>query len=136
MLIRKTRGRIWHLILWIVLVPILDSGGLVYGQHFGRIVVESKTRRVSPVPGDFSFDVTRHTVPLNEFRGGGPPKDGIPSLVDPSFVLSEEAQGLHPRDMVLGVHLEGASKAYPIRILNWHEIINDRIAGRPVLVSW
>lgn len=80
--------------------------------------------------------MTQHTVPLSEIRGGGPPKDGIPALVDPAIVSPANACGLHPQDQVLGVHLEGLSKAYPIRILNWHELVNDQIGGRPILVTW
>ena len=122
--------------LGIVFRLILSCGSLAYGQLPDRVIVESKTRTISPVPGDFSFDVMRHTVPLSEIRGGGPPKDGIPALVDPAIVSPANARGLHPQDQVLGVHLEGLSKAYPIRILNWHELVNDQIGGRPILVTW
>jgi len=115
---------------------ILSCGNPAFGQLPAQVTVEPKTRTIAPVPGDFSFDVTRHTVPLNEIRGGGPPKDGIPALTDPSFASSTEARGLHSQDLILGVHLEGVSKAYPIRILNWHELVNDQIGGRPILVTW
>lgn len=115
---------------------ILGCSSLASGQLPDRVIVESKTRTISPVPGDFAFDVTRHTVPLNEIRGGGPPKDGIPALVDPAFVSPANARELHPQDSVLGVYLGGFSKAYPIRILNWHELVNDQIGARPILVTW
>ena len=115
---------------------IVSGGSPAYGQLPEKVIEESKTRSISPLPGGFSFDVTRHTVPLDEIRGGGPPKDGIPALVDPAFVSPANARELHPQDQVLGVHLAGYSKAYPVRILNWHELVNDQIGGRPILVTW
>ena len=105
-------------------------------QSGSQIITEPKRRVVSTQPGDVEFDVTRHTVPLREIRGGGPPTNGIPALIDPEFVSAEDADSLRPKDTVLGVSLNGAAKAYPIRILNWHELVNDRIGARPVLVTW
>ena len=133
---QERHRRIKRVALGFLFGLILSCGSPVFGQLPARVIVESKTRTISPVPGDFSFDVTRHTLPLDEIRGGGPPKDGIPALTDPSFASSKEARGLHSQDLILGVHLEGVSKAYPIRILNWHELVNDEIGGRPILVTW
>lgn len=83
------------------------------------------------------FDVTRHNIPLEEIRGGGPPKDGIPSLTNPQFVSAKEAgKFLLSWDRVLGVEHNGVAKAYPIKILNWHEVVNDTIADKPIAVSW
>jgi uncharacterized protein DUF3179 len=83
------------------------------------------------------FDVSRHSVPLNEIVGGGPPKDGIPALDAPKFVAADQARKfLSDRDRVLGVALAGGAKAYPIRILNWHEIVNDEINGHPITITW
>jgi uncharacterized protein DUF3179 len=83
------------------------------------------------------FDVTRHSVPLNEIIGGGPPKDGIPALDAPKFVPPPKAKDfLSDSDRVLGVAIAGTAKAYPIRILNWHEIVNDEINGHPITVTW
>lgn len=90
-------------------INIISFGALAYAQHPNGVIEESRTRKISPVPGDFSFDVTRHTVPLDEIHGGGPPKDGIPALVEPSFVSAAEVRSLHSQDVVLGVHL-GASR--------------------------
>lgn len=82
------------------------------------------------------FDYSKHSIPINEIHGGGPPKDGIPALFDPKFILAKEASYLNPSDRVLGLYLNGEAKAYPIRILNWHELVNDTVGGRDVLVSY
>jgi hypothetical protein len=82
-------------------------------------------------------DFSNHSVPLDEFVGGGPPKDGIPSIDDPEFVSIEEADRfLDPREPVAVVEVDGAVRAYPIQILIWHEIVNDEIAGQPVAVTY
>ena len=109
---------------------------IAQGTGTPQVITEPKQRLIRTAPGDSPFDVTRHIIALKEIRGGGPPKDGIPALLEPSFISPAEATSLRPQDIVLGVSMEGTSKAYPIRILNWHELVNDRIGARPILVSW
>ena len=82
------------------------------------------------------FDVTQHDISLEEIQEGGPPRDGIPALTDPEFVWAEDADFLLSWDRVLGVVHDGVAKAYPIKILNWHEVVNDTVAGKPITVSW
>lgn len=70
-------------------------------------------------------------------ESGGPSKDGIPSIDDPSFVSAADADGyLNPGDVVFGVASDRARKAYPQRILVWHEICNDSIEGTPVSITY
>lgn len=82
------------------------------------------------------FDYSKHNIPISEIHSGGPAKDGIPALYDPKFILASEANYLNPSDRVLGLRLKGEAKAYPIRILNWHELVNDTVGGKDVLVSY
>ncbi len=82
------------------------------------------------------FDLSRHSVPLSEIRSGGPPKDGIPAITAPVFVRASEASFMKDSDRVLGVAVKGGAKAYPVKILNWHEAVNDSIAGLPILATW
>ncbi len=82
-------------------------------------------------------DFSKHTVPLSEIKSGGPPKDGIPAIDDPSFVSVDEADGwLEDPEPIATVRRGGETKAYPLRILTWHEIVNDRIGGDPVSVTF
>jgi hypothetical protein len=69
-------------------------------------------------------------------RSGGPPKDGIPSIDDPSFVDPGDAGFLAPGDPVFGVVRDGVAKAYSQKILAQHEIVNDVLAGDPVAVTY
>ena len=76
-------------------------------------------------------------VPKDQILSGGPPKDGIPALSNPKVVTANTAdQWLKPNDTVLGIVLDGQARAYPIRILNWHEIINDSINNHRVVINY
>jgi len=82
------------------------------------------------------FDLSRSSVPREEIFSGGPPKDGIPALTDPAVASADEATYLRPNDRVLGVVIGAQARAYPIRILNWHEVVNDRLSGMPIAVTY
>ena len=75
-------------------------------------------------------------IPLKEIRSGGPGRDGIPSLDNPVFVTADNARFLKSKDRVLGVELNGVQRAYPIRILNYHEIVNDTLGGQPIVITY
>lgn len=83
-------------------------------------------------------DFSRTTVESwTEILSGGPPKDGIPALDAPEFVSVGQKRGLEPREPVIALELPGARpRAYPIRYLTWHEIVNDSIAGVPIAVTF
>jgi len=82
------------------------------------------------------FRIDNALVPEEEIKSGGPGKDGIPALMNPVFVDADDATFLSDRDRVLGISLNGVTRAYPIRILNYHEIVNDVLNGAPVVVSY
>lgn len=82
------------------------------------------------------FDTSRHSVPLDEILAGGPPKDGIPAISAPRFVAADAATFLPSDDRVIGVDQEGVVKAYPLRILNWHEVVDDAIGTSPIAVTY
>ena len=89
------------------------------------------------VPTHADWDFSRHSIPIEEIRGGGPPRDGIPALFNPEYITARAADSLlKPEEKVLGLTLKGVSRAYPIRIMSHHELVNDEIAGTPYLVSW
>lgn len=91
-----------------------------------------------PFPtSDWETDFSTHSAPLDEFVGGGPPKDGIPSIDDPDFVSVGEADGfLAAREPIAVVELGGEVRGYPLQILIWHEIVNDEIGGEPIAVTY
>jgi len=82
------------------------------------------------------FDLSNSSLPINEILHGGPPRDGIPAIDRPKFVTVNKATFLQDDDRVLGVYRNGIAKAYSIRILNWHEIVNDVFSDEPIVVSF
>jgi hypothetical protein len=83
-----------------------------------------------------AFNLDNAIVPKEEILSGGPPKDGIPALLNPIFIGPSEADFLKPADKVIGVKLGGEARAYPIKILNLHEVVNDTINGIPIAVTF
>ncbi len=72
-----------------------------------------------------------------EILSGGPPKDGIPALDDPQFIRVAEEDRIGPREPVIAVEIDGAEpRAYPIRYLTWHEIVNDTVGDVPIAVTF
>ncbi len=82
------------------------------------------------------FDLSALSVPREFVAHGGPPRDGIPALTDPKFIAAEQADFLRPEDRVLALTQQGIAKAYPIAILTWHELVNDRFGDTPVVVTY
>jgi Protein of unknown function (DUF3179) len=78
----------------------------------------------------------KHTVPLSEFAPGGPGKDGIPAIDRPKFVSVSKVHFLDAREPVVELAVNGDVRAYPLQILIWHEIVNDRVGGIPVTVTF
>ena len=74
-------------------------------------------------------------IDLAQLLDGGPPKDGIPSIDQPSFDTASTTP-FGENDLVVGVVINGEAKAYPFNILNWHEIVNDTIGGVTVTVTY
>lgn len=66
-------------------------------------------------------------IPKSDVKDGGPGKDGIPSIDDPIFVLadSQAADFIRDDDLVVGIEIGNEIRAYPHRVLDWHEIVND-----------
>ncbi|MAG91163.1 hypothetical protein CMO83_00640 [Candidatus Woesearchaeota archaeon] len=85
----------------------------------------------------FLPDGTPYLIHPNQIRGGGPPKDGIPSIDNPSFVTVQEAdEWLEDNETGIAIIHKGVKRFYPFQILVWHEIVNEKIANDPILVTY
>jgi hypothetical protein len=80
-------------------------------------------------------DFSKHAVPLDEIISGGVSKDAIRSIDDPEFYRFEQVEGLSPTEPVIGLVINGDARAYPLRFLTRHEIVNDIVGGVPVAVT-
>ena len=93
----------------------------------------------SPPPPDaasWDTDFSKHSVSLDEFQSGGPPKDGIPAIDIPQFTPAKEVDWLGEREPLILVEVGRETRAYPIQILMWHEIANDQIGDVPIAVTF
>ena len=77
-----------------------------------------------------------HEIRLEEIVWGGVLKDGIPALVNPTHVAAADASYLGNDELVFGVEIAGDARAYPLRILDWHEMFNDVVGGVPVALAY
>ncbi len=82
------------------------------------------------------FDISNTLIPADEIHAGGPDKDGIPAITHPRFEQADQVRWLKADALVLALTWHGAERAYPLPILNWHEVVNDRIAGNPILITY
>jgi hypothetical protein len=85
----------------------------------------------------FDTNLEKRSIDLSELIPGGPGKDGIPSIDHPKFVSQEDAsEWLQGREPVISLEINGEARAYPIQILMWHEIVNDILGGKSVVVTF
>jgi hypothetical protein len=75
-------------------------------------------------------------IRISEIYWGGVPVDGIPPLDNPTMVAPGEADYLVDEDLVFGLEIDGDARAYPLRILGWHEMMNDVVGGVPVALAY
>ena len=82
------------------------------------------------------FDLSNSSIPKKLIHSGGPGKDGIPSINKPRFVNNAHADFLKSDDRILGVTIDGIAKAYPVKILDRHEIVNDHFGDRKIVITY
>ncbi len=120
---------------------LAGCGSLLGGGDNNDAELDADTKR-ELATADFDTsqwktNFAKHSVPLTDFSSGGPPRDGIPPIDDPKFISVKEAdEFLDDGEPVIVVEIDGKARAYPIQILTWHEIVNDKLNGEPILVSY
>lgn len=77
-------------------------------------------------------------IPKGEVKDGGPGKDGIPSIDSPKFVNASDsgASFLVDEDLIVGVVIGDDIKAYPHKIMDWHEVVNDEIGSNFITINY
>ena len=98
---------------------------------------DDRPGRLKSATSTWNTNWNRHTIDYNDLLSGGPPRDGIPSIDDPSFVSPSQAQAwLADNEPVIALDIDGQARAYPLQILTWHEIVNDTVGDVPVAVTF
>ena len=129
-----------RVLLALVLGATLLAAGCAGGESAREATGDNPSADL--IAGEVRFDTTgwrtdfsRRAVPLDEFISGGPPRDGIPPIDDPTFVPIG-VEPIEDAEPVISVAAGDSARAYPIRIMIWHEIVNDRIGDRPIAVTF
>ncbi|MGH2428630.1 MAG: DUF3179 domain-containing (seleno)protein, partial [Candidatus Limnocylindria bacterium] len=91
---------------------------------------------IDPAIGEFLADPGDAAIRIEEIVWGGVRVEGIPPLEQPAMLAADEASYLEPDEPVFGIALDGEARAYPLRIMDWHEMANDTIAGVPFSLAY
>lgn len=83
----------------------------------------------------FHEDIQR-SIRLDEIVWGGVRKDGIPALTNPELIEADQADYIRDNELVFGISINGDTRAYPYRFMDWHEMLNDTIGGVPVSLAY
>jgi hypothetical protein len=105
----------------------------------GAIILTEDTRsdRLRAFTSHWQTNWERRIVSYDEIFYGGVPRDGIPSIDAPLFVNSQEAgEWLADNEPVVAFVHNGDARAYPLQILTWHEIVNDKVGNLPVAITF
>jgi Protein of unknown function (DUF3179) len=131
--------------LWLLLVivtacspaRVTGTNRATTGGHSSAAQPICDVAQASVSRAGWRTDFTRCLVSLSEFRGAGPPRDGIPPVDRPKFESVGQADSwLQAREPVIYLEVGGEARAYPLQIMTWHEIVNDEVAGTPVSVTF
>ena len=83
-----------------------------------------------------STDFSKSSVDFKSIIGGGPPKDGIPSIDKPVFLPASKITTLSDTEPVITMVVGADARAYPLQVLMWHEIVNDTVGGMPLVITY
>jgi hypothetical protein len=92
--------------------------------------------KIDPQFAGFLKDDHPSRIRVEEIQWGGVLVDGIPALDNPLMISADEANYLESSEPVFGITLNGDARAYPLRILDWHEMANDVVGGEPVSLAY
>jgi hypothetical protein len=102
----------------------------------GQIASTPEEDTLSALTNRFHAEHPDPLIDPDEVISGGPPPDGIPPIDEPKFLLAEEIDFLQDTEPVLALTVGDESRAYPVQVMIWHEIVNDTIDGVPVTVTY
>ncbi len=131
----------WLLVISFILVSVIFISQTVYLLYTRNQNIIGDGRNVET----YQFDLTTCLVPKDQIVAGGAIKDFVPALIDSPMITPEEVEEFNDEergkylvsnDIVFGVEINGDMRAYPMRVLVWHEIVNDVVGGVPIAVTY
>ena len=94
------------------------------------------SNRIDKNFNQFFYPGLKKRIRLGEIVWGGVRKDGIPALTNPKLITANEADYITDKELVFGISINGDTRAYPYRFMDWHEMLNDTIGGVPVSLAY
>ncbi len=126
-ILRQAQGRLFRLFIALLLGGLVVAAPPAHAEPANLELWQSEFAKT---------DFSRATVPLDEIRDDGNFRDTIQPINSPRFQAVSELTAMGPLEPVLSLIINGDARAYPLRLLLWHEIVNDVVGGVPVLVSY
>ena len=121
---QKMKPIVTAVLLVLVILPVLPALGQ---RHFDTDILKDT----------FAFDAsTPRSVDFDKLVQACPVRDCIRSIDNPRFVTADQAGFLNDEDLILGVVIGGDARAYPAKILDQHEIVNDTVGGQPIAITY
>jgi hypothetical protein len=103
-------------------------------KPISQITSSQESKRIIPLKN--GFDLSNASLPLAEFVQGAPSKNAIPPITAPQFKIAKEVTWLRPDSQLIGVEFNGLVRAYPLEIMNRHEIVNDDFDGQAIAITY
>jgi hypothetical protein len=123
------------LVVVLIVVPMINPNSISIAKSSTN--PNTNTNNINSPPILVGEEEVSSIVPLDQIVTGGPPPDGIPSIDKPKFISVQEAdRNLEDSELVLGLNINGDVRAYPLQIMVWHEIVNDKVGNTPVAVTY
>lgn len=123
-------GQHWHdWVLW-----MQDNPTEPFAKN--ELFLLAITKRIDKNFQDFFYADIERSIRLDEIVWGGVRKDGIPALTNPDLIEAKQADYIRDNELVFGVSINGDTRAYPYRFMDWHEMLNDTIGGVPVSLAY
>ena len=109
---------------------------LVFCRRWWLVLLLFAASRAAAAPELNGFSLADASVPATQVVAGGPPRDGIQSVDAPRFTSAEESKTVRAGTPVIGVEVDGEARAYPVHLLEYHQIVNDDFSGHEVAVTY
>ncbi|MFK7814867.1 MAG: DUF3179 domain-containing protein, partial [Gammaproteobacteria bacterium] len=123
-------GSRWH--DWVIWMQENPTEPIAQNELF----IAAVTKRIDKNFEDFFYADIERSIRLDEIVWGGVRKDGIPALTNPKLIAGTEADYIADKELVFGISINGDTRAYPYRFMDWHEMLNDKIGGIPVSLAY
>lgn len=121
---QKIKPIVTAALLVFVMLPVLP---VLAQRHFDTNIIEETFAFDDSTPRSVDFDKLYQACPI---------RDCIASIDNPRFVAANQAGFLKADDLILGIVIDGDARAYPAKILDHHEIVNDTVGGKPIAITF